>query len=352
MIMPSNVCQNDPSTSRSVPSPSVTASNRPSIGTRILSQGTDASKHNPKNAQRGMNLGASKSSTSGTTKNKSQCAVHGLANHPMEKCKIYKYFLANHAQPSGTFTAPVAIPSGSGTVSSNICFRYTGNIPWSREHAAVCPRDKSNFRPARAIRSACLVSASSSVPAPTRVTTSTADVNQLPGSNSMMDIDDNGFPVDYNCKSHKTFVNKTQKDVLNNTNLSLIATITIEHINTMALVDSGSSFSAIGINFVNKYNIKITTNVSGSVILVTSDSTSKRFGTTNNPLDILYGDNNHNLIHTSPTFEALALSLENDVVIGLPILPDLSCALVPEYDFISFPKGYFILSYFLFKFYQ
>ncbi|RCH98755.1 hypothetical protein CU097_004348, partial [Rhizopus azygosporus] len=198
MIMPSNVCQNDPSTSRSVPSPSVTASNRPSIGTRILSQGTDASKHNPKNAQRGMNLGASKSSTSGTTKNKSQCAVHGLANHPMEKCKIYKYFLANHAQPSGTFTAPVAIPSGSGTVSSNICFRYTGNIPWSREHAAVCPRDKSNFRPARAIRSACLVSASSSVPAPTRVTTSTADVNQLPGSNSMMDIDDNGFPVDYN----------------------------------------------------------------------------------------------------------------------------------------------------------
>lgn len=89
-----------------------------------------------------MNLGISKSSTSGTTKNKFQCTVHGLANYPTKKCKIYKYFLANHAQPSGTFTAPVAIPSDSGTVSfssgSNICFRYTGNIPWSREHAAVC----------------------------------------------------------------------------------------------------------------------------------------------------------------------------------------------------------------------
>lgn len=129
-----------------------------------------------------MNLGIYKSSTSGTTKNKFQCTVHGLANYPTKKCKIYKYFLANHAQPSGTFTAPVAIPSDSGTVSfsssSNICFRYTGNIPWSREHAAVCPRDKSNFRPARTIRSACLVSASSSsVPAPIRVTTSTADAN-------------------------------------------------------------------------------------------------------------------------------------------------------------------------------
>ncbi|CEG72856.1 hypothetical protein RMATCC62417_08339 [Rhizopus microsporus] len=214
-------------------------------------------------------------------------------------------------------------------------------------------RDKSNFRPARTIRSACLVSASSSsVPAPIRVTTFTADANQLPGSNNMTDIDDNGFPVDYNCKSHKTFVNKTQKNVLNNTNLSLIAPITIEHINTMVLVDSGSSFSAIGISFANKYNIKINTNVSGSVVLATSDSTSKRFGTTNNPLDVLYGDNSHNLIHTSHTFEALALSLENDVVIGLPILPDLSCALVPEYDFISFPKGHFILSYFLFEFYQ
>lgn len=208
-----------------------------------------------------MNLGVFKSFTPGTTKNKFQCAVHGLANHPTEKCKRYKYFLTNHAHPSGTSTAPAATPTGSGTASpssgSNICFHCTGNISWSREHAAVCPHDKSNLRPARAICSARLVSAfSSSAPAPTRATAPTVETNQLPDSNGMMDINDNGFPVDYNCKSHNTLVNKTQKDVLNNTNLSLIVPITIEHINTMALVDSGSSFSAIDINFVNKHNIK------------------------------------------------------------------------------------------------
>ncbi|KAL4210559.1 hypothetical protein CU097_013364 [Rhizopus azygosporus] len=156
-----------------------------------------------KNAQRGMNLGVFKSFTPGTTKNKFQCAVHGLANHPTEKCKRYKYFLTNHAHPSGTSTAPAATPTGSGTASpssgSNICFHCTGNISWSREHAAVCPHDKSNLRPARAICSARLVSAfSSSAPAPTRATAPTVETNQLPDSNGMMDINDNGFPVDYN----------------------------------------------------------------------------------------------------------------------------------------------------------
>ncbi|CEI93133.1 hypothetical protein RMCBS344292_07376 [Rhizopus microsporus] len=241
MIMLSNISQNDTSTTKSVPSFSFTASNCPSTGTHILSQGSGASRHNPRMP--------------------SVCAVHGLANHPTEKCKRYKYFLTNHAHPSGTSTAPAATPTGSGTASSssgsNICFHCTGNISWSREHAAVCPHDKSNFRPARAICSARLVSAfSSSALAPTRATAPTVETSQLPDSNGMMDINDNGFPVDYNCKSHNTLVNKTQKDVLNNTNLSLIVPITIEHINTMALVDSGSSFSAIDINFVNKHNIK------------------------------------------------------------------------------------------------
>lgn len=64
--------------------------------------------------------------------------------------------------------------------------------------------------------------------------------------------------------------------------------------------------------------------MSGSVILGISDSASKRFGTTNNPLDVLYGDNNHNLVHTSHTLEVLSLSLQTDVVIGLLTLLDLS----------------------------
>lgn len=92
--------------------------------------------------------------------------------------------------------------------------------------------------------------------------------------------------------------------------------------------------------------------MSGSVTLPTFDSTTKRFGTINNSLDALYGDSNHNLIHTSHTFEALALFLENDIVICLPTLLGLSCALVPEYDFISFLKGHSILSYFLFEFHR
>jgi hypothetical protein len=223
VVLSSNICQNESVSSRPESSANAASNNHLSTGSNILSQGSDASRHNPKNAQRGMNLGVSKSSPPGATKNKFQCVIHGLANHPTEKCKRYKHLVANQAHSSGTTITPAATQHGSGAAQTssgaNICFRCTGNIPWSREHAAVCPRDKPHFRPARAIRSARLVSASSSpAPAPTRATTVTVDNNQLTGSNSMMDIDNNGFPVDYNCKSHKTFVNKTQKDVLNNTN--------------------------------------------------------------------------------------------------------------------------------------
>ncbi|CEG84285.1 hypothetical protein RMATCC62417_18108 [Rhizopus microsporus] len=124
-------------------------------------------------------------------------------------------------------------------------------------------------------RLACASAASSVTPTPTsntRAPVTTIDINQPTGSNSMMDIDGDGFPVDHDCKSHKTFVSKTQRDVSNNTNLFSIVPITIEHINNMALVDSGSSFSALEVNFVNKYNIKINTNASGSVILAASNS--------------------------------------------------------------------------------
>ncbi|ORE04070.1 hypothetical protein BCV72DRAFT_251481 [Rhizopus microsporus var. microsporus] len=269
MILSSNICQNKSSTSRSAPSFVVPANNRSTTGSNVRPLSTESSRHILKNAHRSSILGVFKASS---TKNKFQCAAHGLANHPQ------KSFMG-----SGSSTALTILPSG-------------------------------HLSPSMAIRSARLTHASASLsvtPTSTsnaRAPVTTVDINQSTGSNSMMVIDDDSFPVNYDCK----------KDVSNNTNLSLIVPTTIEHINTMALVDSGSS---------------------------------KRFDTTNNPLNALYRDNSYNLIHKPHTFEALPLSLEIDVI-GLPTLPDLSCALVPEYDFISFLKGHSILSYFLFEFYH
>ncbi|KAG1574120.1 hypothetical protein G6F47_013523 [Rhizopus delemar] len=152
------------------------------------------------------------------------------------------------------------------------CYRCLGNVPWSKEHAVRCPRDKPHYGPSKAIRSARLVTSSSNGSKLNLTITPQARPQQASskvssGDSNLMDVDDEGYPVNYDCKKLTK-----QNEVFKSTNHSLIVPITIENVNTMALVDSGSSFSTIDINFVNKYNIAVDRNVSGSVILATSDN--------------------------------------------------------------------------------
>ncbi|KAG1031827.1 hypothetical protein G6F43_013876 [Rhizopus delemar] len=125
------------------------------------------------------------------------------------------------------------------------CFRCSGNVPWSREHAAICPRDKPYHGPSKAIRSARLGTASSNGNKPNLTITPQARPQQASskvssGDSNLMDVDDEDYPVNYDCKKLTK-----QNEVFKSTNHSLIVPITIENVNTMALVDSGSSFSSI-----------------------------------------------------------------------------------------------------------
>ncbi|KAG1035707.1 hypothetical protein G6F43_013185 [Rhizopus delemar] len=274
-------------------------------------------KYNPRNSRLLSNLQGitKKSSPPSNNKNKYHCAIHGLANHPTDKCNKYKNLLSQ--SPTSVSPSPTITNSPMSFVSAaKNCFRCLGNVPWSKEHAARCPRDKPHYGPSKAIRSARLVTSSSNGNKPNLTITPQARPQQASskvssGDSNLMDVDDEGYPVNYDCKKLTK-----QNEVFKSTNHSLIVPITIENVNTMALVDSGSSFSTIDINFVNKYNIAVDRNVSGSVILATSDNVSKRFGTTKFPLSVIYGDNDKNLIHTSHSFEVLPLSLDTEVVIG------------------------------------
>ncbi|CEG83852.1 hypothetical protein RMATCC62417_18109 [Rhizopus microsporus] len=102
MILSSNICQNESSTSWSAPSSAAPANNRSTSGSNVRTLSTESSRHTPKDAHRSNILGVSKASS---TKNKFQCAVHGLANHSIEKCKRYKALLVNKSMGSGSSTA-------------------------------------------------------------------------------------------------------------------------------------------------------------------------------------------------------------------------------------------------------
>ncbi|KAG1193566.1 hypothetical protein G6F35_013491 [Rhizopus arrhizus] len=256
-------------------------------------------------------------------KNKFRCAIHGIANHPTERCNKYKDLLKQNSSSITPLPATSSRPLSFVSATKN-CYRCLGNVPWSREHAANCPRDKPYQGPTKAIRSVRLDTSRSNGNKPNLTITPQARPQQASskvssGDSNLMDVDDEGYPVNYDCKKLTK-----QNEVFKSTNHSLIVPITIENVNTMALVDSGSSFSSIDTNFVNKYNIAVDRNVSGSVILATSDNVSKRFGTTKFPLSVIYGDNDKNLIHTFHSFEVLPLSLDTEVVIGLDLIHKLN----------------------------
>ncbi|KAG1576826.1 hypothetical protein G6F48_013038 [Rhizopus delemar] len=308
MVLSSNLCSE-------VGNPSRQESIHPKApSSSLLTSGTEASKYNPKNFNSPSTLlgTVKKHSPVGNMKNKFRCAIHGLANHPTEKCNKYKDLLNKNTTAMNS-SYGTSSPSLSFVSAAKNCFRCFENVPWSKEHAARCPRDKPYQGPSKAIRSARLDITRPNGNKPNLTITPQARPQQASskvssGDSNLMDVDDEGYPVNYDCKKLTK-----QNEVFKSTNHSLIVPITIENVNTMALVDSGSSFSSIDINFVNKYNIAVDRNVSGSVILATSDNVSKRFGTTKFPLSVIYGDNDNNLIHTSHSFEVLPLSLDTEV---------------------------------------
>ncbi|EIE80639.1 hypothetical protein RO3G_05344 [Rhizopus delemar RA 99-880] len=264
MVLSSNLCSESGSSNRQESGLKISSS-------PLLSKGTEASKYNPNNLETSNNqLGNGKRVSMGSMKNKFRCAIHGIANHPTERCNKYKDLLK---QNSSSVITPSAASNRSlsfVSVAKN-CYRCLGNVPWSKEHAARCPRDKPYHGPTKAIRSVRLDTANSNGNKPNLTVTPQARPQQASskvssGDSNLMDVDDEGYPVSYDFDR----------------------------------------------------------NVSGSVILATSDNVSKRFGTTKFPLSVIYGDNDKNLIHTSHSFEVLPLSLDTEVVIGLDLMHKLN----------------------------
>ncbi|KAG0803355.1 hypothetical protein G6F57_018621 [Rhizopus arrhizus] len=148
MVLPSNLCSESGSSNRQV-------SGLKTSSSPLLSKGTEASKYNPNNPETSNNqLGNLKRISMGSMKNKFRCAIHGIANHPTEKCNKYKDLLN---QNSSVNLLPSSTKSPMSFVSvAKKCFRCFENVPWSKEHAARCPRDKPYQGPSKAIRSAHL----------------------------------------------------------------------------------------------------------------------------------------------------------------------------------------------------
>ncbi|KAG1573003.1 hypothetical protein G6F48_013390 [Rhizopus delemar] len=142
VVLSSNLC------SEVSPSPRQDSVSVKSSSLSLSANGTEASKYNPRNSHLLSNLQGitKKSSPPGNNKNKFHCAIHGLANHPTDKCNKYKNLLSQSSSsvsPSPTITnSPVSFVSAAKN-----CYRCLGNVPWSKEHAVRCPRDKPHYGP-------------------------------------------------------------------------------------------------------------------------------------------------------------------------------------------------------------
>lgn len=195
-IMASNIGLGlSPLSARSGPRPS----SRPSSSISFL-RGTSASRHNPANARDSSPSSSSSSAASsssgrsgrsgrsnGVTKTKKTCILHKSGNHSTEECNMVTRLIGQHApsHPAPVHQAP-ASTSGAffgprSARSSSMCRNCNGNVPHSREHFDVCPRDSPKGRslPPRhnnmAFRSARLSSGPvTESPAAAAATTSTA----------------------------------------------------------------------------------------------------------------------------------------------------------------------------------
>ncbi|KAG1136535.1 hypothetical protein G6F37_013707 [Rhizopus arrhizus] len=195
MVLSSNLCSETGS------------SNRQDYGLKtssspLLSKGTEASKYNPNNLETSNNqLANVKRVSMGSMKNKFRCAIHGIANHPTERCNKYKDLLKQNSSSVTSLPATSSRPL-SFVSAAKICYRCSGNVPWSKEHAARCPRDKPYHGPGKAIRSVRLDTSRSNGSKPNLTITPQARPQQASskvssGDSNLMDVDDEGYPVNY-----------------------------------------------------------------------------------------------------------------------------------------------------------
>ncbi|KAG1164886.1 hypothetical protein G6F36_013653 [Rhizopus arrhizus] len=142
MVLSSNLCSEVGNSSRQESALAKASSSS------LLTNGTEASKYNPKNFSSSSNLlGTVKKHPSvGNLKNKFRCAIHGPSNHPTEKCNKYKDLLNKNPSVVNTSLGTTS-PSLSFVSVAKNCYRCLGNVPWSKEHAARCPRDKPHYGP-------------------------------------------------------------------------------------------------------------------------------------------------------------------------------------------------------------
>ncbi|KAG1545597.1 hypothetical protein G6F49_010748 [Rhizopus delemar] len=198
MVLSSNLCSENSSSSRQ--DPGLKSSSSP-----LLSKGTEASKYNPNNSETSSNqLGNGKRISMASMKNKFRCAIHGIASHPTERCNKYKDLLKQNS--SSVISSPVTPNRSVSFVSvAKNCYRCLGNVPWSKEHAARCPRDKPYHGPTKAIRSVRLDIARSNgsklnLPITPQARPQQASSKVSSGDSKLMDVDDEGYPVNYDCK--------------------------------------------------------------------------------------------------------------------------------------------------------
>ncbi|KAG1328484.1 hypothetical protein G6F62_008123 [Rhizopus arrhizus] len=302
-VISSNIC-NDEAMAANITKRNII--NQSSASPISFVSGAEKSMHNPKNASGPSKQGQTQ------FKPRSKCLVHGNGNHTTEQCKVLKRI----ATANTATTATTAIKVTPPTITKKNCYKCSANVPWSPDHATTCSRDKvKRFNsPTKAFRSARFSGHHNR----SKHSPAAVNLNDQEHSHGSMDIDISSLPTNYDCKK------KTSKQNEVKTNHSLYVPITIENIDTFALVDSGASFSSIDITFANKNNININNNVSGSIIFATNDNKSKRLGTTSKALSLIYGDNDDALIHTSHIFEVLPLSFDTDAVIGLDLMPKLN----------------------------
>ncbi|KAG1033410.1 hypothetical protein G6F43_013576 [Rhizopus delemar] len=83
------------------------------------SSGTEASKYNPKNSD---SLNAVKKASFGSMKNKFRCAIHGIANHPTEKCNKYKDLLNQNSSANLSPSLSKSPTVGQKTAPTQLSF--------------------------------------------------------------------------------------------------------------------------------------------------------------------------------------------------------------------------------------
>ncbi|KAG1016978.1 hypothetical protein G6F26_012100 [Rhizopus arrhizus] len=194
-VLSSNLCSESGSSNRQ-------DSGLKTSSSPLLSKGTEASKYNPNNSEASNNqLGNLKRISMGSMKNKFRCAIHGIANHPTERCNKYKDLLEQNSSSVISLPAISNRPLSFISAAKN-CYRCLGNVPWSKEHAARCPRDKPYHGPSKAIRSVRLDTSRSNGSKPNLTITPQARPQQASskvssGDSNLMDVDDEGYPVNY-----------------------------------------------------------------------------------------------------------------------------------------------------------